>query len=124
MRRAPPATKPNRQRLLDVRVGDIFVAGAYFPLKKSKVDFWRDEFLPDAERYAAEPAILLGDWNSGQPYLDETGATLYAARELACRLGDGLGPGARRTATAGRVHLVQRPAALQRLSHRPCFPLA
>jgi exonuclease III len=81
--RQPLATGPNRQRLLEVRVGGILVAGAYFPLKKPKVEFWRNEFLPYAERHVAEAAILLGDWNSGQPYLDEAGATLYAAREFA-----------------------------------------
>ena len=64
-------------------MGGSLVAGAYFPLKKPKVEFWRNEFLPYAERHVAEAAILLGDWNSGQPYLDEAGATLYAAREFA-----------------------------------------
>lgn len=81
--RQPIRSGPNRHRLLEVRVGDVLVAGAYFPLKKPKVDFWRDEFLPYAKSRLDERAILLGDWNSGQPYLDEAGATLYAAREFA-----------------------------------------
>ena len=38
--------------------------------------------LPYATARVTEPAIMLGDWNSGQPYLDEAGATLYAAREF------------------------------------------
>ena len=80
--RQPITAGPNRQRLLEVRVGDVLVGGAYFPLKKPKVAFWRDEFLPYAESRLDEPAILIGDWNSGQPYRDEAGATLYAVREF------------------------------------------
>lgn len=81
--RQPLASGANRQRLLEARVRGVLVAGAYFPLKKPKVEFWCDDFLPYAERRLGEPAILVGDWNSGQPYLDEAGATLYAAREFA-----------------------------------------
>lgn len=81
--RQPLPAGPNRQRLLEARVGDVLVGGAYFPLKRPKVDFWREEFLPYAESRVSEAAVLLGDWNSGRPYLDEAGATLYAAREFA-----------------------------------------
>ena len=81
--RQPLAGGPNRQRLLEARVGGVLVAGAYFPLKQPKVAFWRDVFLPYAESRIAEPAILIGDWNSGQPFFDEAGKTLYAAREFA-----------------------------------------
>ena len=81
--RQPLPAGPNRQRLLEARVGDVLVGGAYFPLKRPKVAFWREEFLPYAESRVGEPAVLLGDWNSGRPYLDEAGATLYAAREFA-----------------------------------------
>ena len=81
--RQPLVGGPNRQRLLEARVRGVVVGGAYFPLKGPKVEFWREEFLPYAQGRIGDPAILVGDWNSGQPYLDEAGATLYAAREFA-----------------------------------------
>ena len=71
----PLASGPNRQRLLEVRVGGIVIGGAYFPLKRPKVAFWRDELLPCAWSRHEEPAVILGDWNSGAPFLDEKGKT-------------------------------------------------
>lgn len=79
----PLTLGPNRQRILEVRLRDVVVCGAYFPLNKPKVEFWREEFLPYARSRLDAPAILVGDWNSGQPYLDEAGSTLHGAREFA-----------------------------------------
>jgi exonuclease III len=87
--RQPLVSGPNRHRLLEARVRGVLVSGAYFPLNRPKVAFWRDEFLPYAASRLGERAVLLGDWNSGAHRLDEAGATLHAAREFASLSGAG-----------------------------------
>jgi len=80
--RQPLDRGPDGQRILEARVRDVVVSGAYFPLNKPKVAFWRDAFLPYAETRFAGDAILVGDWNTGSHYLDEAGATLLGAAEF------------------------------------------
>ena len=81
--RQPLAAGPNRQRILEARVDGVLVSGAYFPLNRPKVAFWRDEFLPYAASRLDEAVVMAGDWNSGAHYIDEGGATLYASTEFA-----------------------------------------
>jgi exonuclease III len=81
--RQPLAAGPNRQRILEARVDGLLISAAYFPLGRPKVAFWRDEFLPYAASRLDEAVVMAGDWNSGSHYLDERGATLYAAAEFA-----------------------------------------
>jgi exodeoxyribonuclease III len=79
----PLVDGPNRQRVVEARVGGILLGGAYFPLAKPKVAFWRDEFLPYAASRLGEDALLAGDFNSGAHFVDEAGATALAAAEFA-----------------------------------------
>ena len=78
----PLGSSPHRQRVLEATVGDVVVAGVYFPLGREKVAFWRHEFLAYARARLTGPTVLVGDWNSGKPYSDEAGATLLAAKEF------------------------------------------
>lgn len=80
--RTPIIDSLNVHRVLEARIGGVLVAGVYFPLGGPKVAFWRNEFLPYARERLAEPALLIGDWNSGSHYLDEAGATLDGAAEF------------------------------------------
>ena len=80
--RPPFVDSLNGHRVLEARIQDVLVSGVYFPLGGPKVAFWRNEFLPYARERLAGPALLIGDWNSGSHYLDETGATLYGAAEF------------------------------------------
>ena len=80
--RLPLADSPNRHRVLEASIGGVLVVGVYFPQNEPKVAFWRNEFLPYARECVGGQALLIGDWNSGSHYLDETGATLYGAPEF------------------------------------------
>jgi exodeoxyribonuclease III len=80
--RQPLTSGPNRQRILQAVIGDVSIVAAYFPLNRAKVQFWREEFLPYARSKIGQATLMVGDWNSGAPYLDEAGATLYAAKEF------------------------------------------
>ncbi len=80
--RQPITHGPNRQRVLEAQIGGVLVVGAYFPLEKPKVRFWREEFLPYAATRLDQDAILLGDWNSGSHFRDEQGKTLDGAAEF------------------------------------------
>jgi exodeoxyribonuclease-3 len=79
---SPLGNSANRHRVLEVDVTSFTLGAVYFPLGKPKLTFWRDEFLPYAASRIGRPCLLIGDWNSGRHYLDEAGATLYAAREF------------------------------------------
>ncbi len=80
--RFPLIDAKNCHRVIEARISGVLIVGVYFPLNLPKVAFWRNEFLPYAHGRLAEQALLIGDWNSGSHYLDETGATLAAAREF------------------------------------------
>lgn len=75
----PIATSANRHRVLATSVGPLDVVAVYFPLGRPKVGFWPDEFLPYARLSLEGHRLLIGDWNTGRHYLDEAGATLFAA---------------------------------------------
>jgi exodeoxyribonuclease III len=79
---SPLGNSANRHRVLEVDVAGFTLGAVYFPLGKPKLAFWRDEFLPYAASRIGRPSLLIGDWNSGRHYLDESGATLHAAREF------------------------------------------
>lgn len=79
---SPLGDSANRHRILEVDVAGFTLGAVYFPLADAKVKFWRDEFLPYAATRIGRPFLLVGDWNSGSHYVDETRATLDGAAEF------------------------------------------
>ncbi|MCI4354802.1 MAG: hypothetical protein L3K06_05490 [Thermoplasmata archaeon] len=66
-----------------MRIGDVVVAGACFPLKPYHVPFWRDEFRAYAETRLGVPTLLVGDWNTGDRILDAETVMAYGSPECA-----------------------------------------
>jgi exonuclease III len=78
-----PAGELYAQRWLTLQVDGIELVACHVPPKISigverKQAFW-DTLLGYARAHLADPAMIVGDLNTGAPYRDEHRATLYAA---------------------------------------------
>lgn len=68
------------QALMEVQVGGFTLSAVYFPLNRSKPRsrdhdrFWTETFLGYAKRLATQPAVVMGDWNTGSQTLDIGGS--------------------------------------------------
>ena len=72
--RAPLPSGPNAGRVLEAEIAGLLVVAVYLPLDKEHEPFWRDEFGPYLETIAMRPAVVIGDWNTGEPYVDQPAA--------------------------------------------------
>lgn len=72
----------HRHRVLLCEVAGVLVCGVYFPGQKVKELFWRDEFLSLVRPLSSRPSVLIGDFNTGQHFVDEVGRTFYGAEYL------------------------------------------
>jgi exodeoxyribonuclease-3 len=79
----PLGESANRHRIVEVAVHGLTLGAVYFPLNAAKVTFWREEFLPLAAARFGQPYVFVGDWNTGRHFVDEEGATFFAAAEFA-----------------------------------------
>jgi len=72
----PPAV--DRQRIVGARVAGLTVFGVYFAIGKSKASLF-DYILSNSEQWLKEPALLMGDFNSGLHKIDEDKSTFHCA---------------------------------------------
>lgn len=79
---APLPEGPHRHRVLEATIDGVVLGAVYFPLTRLKVEFWRQLFLPYAQSRLDKPQLLVGDWNTGRHFIDETGATFFGATEF------------------------------------------
>ena len=88
-----PAPPENAVRWLDLELPDhgfaisvlhilTTIPGSKDPEGAAKTRFW-DALLAAAEQRIQEPLLLLGDFNTGLPHIDEIGSTLLCAEHFA-----------------------------------------
>ena len=65
-----------RHRCVMASIDDIRVLGVYFPNKQAKKPLY-DSLLGFEAEYRAQPAIIIGDFNTGRHFVDEPGKTFY-----------------------------------------------
>lgn len=91
-RRPPPAESACTERWLEIDLPEhgfavaalhIMAAGssAKHPLNMAKARFW-NATLAAAQERLAEPFLLVGDWNTGSQFLDETRKTYVCAEQF------------------------------------------
>jgi exonuclease III len=68
--RRPFEGTPCREAGLEITIGDLAIAGVYFPLASRHEAFWDDVFGPYAMSLQGRHAVLIGDWNTGSRSLD------------------------------------------------------
>jgi exodeoxyribonuclease-3 len=73
------ATSAHAHRVAELVVGETLVVGAYFPGSEIKDRFWRTEFLPYMTSRVARRCLVLGDFNTGKHFVDESGSTFFSA---------------------------------------------
>jgi exodeoxyribonuclease III len=76
---APPAL--HRHRVITAVVDTIRIAAFYFPQDHAKAALF-EYILELPEEFLTKPALLLGDFNTGKHYIDETGKTFYESHYL------------------------------------------
>ena len=57
------------------------LAGNYFPLNQLKIPHW-EWFVRQASAKSSRPCVLMGDFNTGKHFIDETGATFIGSEYL------------------------------------------
>ena len=76
-----PAPAGHGHRLVHVRLDDVHILACYFPQGKEKIPVF-EVVLEWAEAHSANPALIVGDLNTGKHRVDEAGATFIAADYL------------------------------------------
>ena len=78
----------DRHRIVGCQDGDFVILGVYFAQLKAKASlFGHILSMPYGD---AQRTLIIGDFNTGQHYLDEAGATFNCAKEFAGLAGVGL----------------------------------
>ena len=72
---------PEPHRLLDVRFDNLRIVGVYMPSLAEKLPYW-DRLLDAAPKLVREPALMIGDFNTGMHHLDEAGATFIGSDRM------------------------------------------
>ena len=68
-------------RLPVIRTSGITVVGAYFPQREAKRPYWA-AVAGSARRMIDQPALIIGDFNTGRHFIDEAGKTLEVAEGM------------------------------------------
>ncbi len=74
-----PVGSAHVHRVVELKVGEMLVVGAYFPGGEIKDRFWRTDFLPYMASRVEVPSLVIGDFNTGKHRVDEDGATFFSA---------------------------------------------
>ena len=77
----PELTEKNLHRVISAHFSELAVYGVYFPQQEAKAPVF-DFFLTGAHSRQVEPHLIIGDYNTGLHYIDETGATFHCADKL------------------------------------------
>ena len=71
----------NSQRVLGIEFESLRVLAVYFPMNGEKEPVF-DFLMESGLAYLGENGLLIGDYNTGKHYQDETGKTFYCAQYL------------------------------------------
>jgi exonuclease III len=66
-------------RWLEIDFGALTLVATYFPLSGRKLPYW-DWVMERARERTDAPCILMGDFNTGKHFIDETGATFFGSK--------------------------------------------
>ena len=68
-------------RWIECDFQSFILVGTYFPLEELKIPHWK-WFMHQASTRSSRPCILMGDFNTGKHFIDETGATFIGPEYL------------------------------------------
>lgn len=77
----PELKESHLHRVISAHFQNIVVYGVYFPQQQAKSVLF-DFFAESAQSRNAEPHLIIGDYNTGQHFVDEAEATFHCAEKL------------------------------------------